>query len=132
MADDKAMVEGEEEEMEVEEMLEEIEALEESLEDAESEIEELKAKIVELEEEKKMEGWEEWGQMAGNNLTREDLQSIIGQARVSEDALVTMFRRGVTAGIELMVKHVEQHIDDAWAPYAKYMEEDEDEAVEAD
>lgn len=121
---DKKMVESEEEDVELEEALEEIEALEEELEESEAEVAALKDRVAQLEEEKEMEGWEEWGKMAGNNLTPADLQSVIGQARVSEDALVAMFRRGVTAGIELMKAHVEKHIDDAWAPYAKYMEED--------
>ena len=116
---DKLMMEEDEEMSDTEaELVEELDALEEELESVMTEIASLKLKIAQLEEEKEMEGWEEWGEMAGHNLTREDLQSVIGQAHVSEDALVAMFRKGVTVGIELMQRHVERHIDDAWKPYA--------------
>ena len=110
----------------LDEAIEEIEDLESTVEEMNEEITSLKEKVTALEEERKMEGWAEWGEYAASQITREELTSLVAQSKVTEDILVSMFRRGIVLGIEIMEKHVEKHIDDAWAPYAKHMEEGSD------
>lgn len=118
--------ETEDDVVELEDVLEELEETEEELSDAYTEIERLKGRVEELEAQRDMEGWEEWGKVSANSLTREDLTVLTGQAKVTEDVLVATFRRGVSAGIQMMLDHVERRIDDAWKPFAAALEESED------
>lgn len=104
---------------EIDELNDQLKETEDALEATEAEWEVAKEKIEQLESEREMEGWEEWGKWAASQITGEELDKLAESAKVSSEVLMSMFRKGVTAGIQMMVSHVQKHVDDAWKPYVE-------------
>lgn len=103
----------------IEELMDEVDDLsatlnetEGQLEATEEELDRAREKIEQLEAEREAEGWEEWGEVVSEHLSKADLDKVVAQAHTAEDALVSVFRRGLVAGIQLMERYVRIHIEE--------------------
>lgn len=115
-------VNSDELEQELENVYEELEETTESLHATEDELARMKARVEQLEDEREVEGWDEWAKVMAKYITKEEVTKLQAQAHVTEDALVAVYRKGLLTGITYITDLVNKHIEEGMKVYEEDQE----------